>query len=99
MRVPLTPDELRAFQEWKALRFRHLRPGGLGAELAATAGATTTVLLVLPEPDALYGVCVTPNWGTTVWVTGKTTTQFTANFGTAAGAGNKFDWHVFRREP
>jgi hypothetical protein len=48
------------------------------------------------EPDANYGVIVTPNWGTTAWVTAKATTGFTINFGTAAPASASVDWFIVR---
>jgi hypothetical protein len=52
----------------------------------------------MQEPDANYGVMVTPNWNTTVWITRKATTGFTMNFGTAAprdGSG-MVDWLIVR---
>jgi hypothetical protein len=68
-----------------------------GVNAPVTAGATS-ILITLPvtEPNNNYGVNVTPNWNTTVWVTGKTTTGFTVNFGTAAPSGAMIDWHLFR---
>lgn len=48
------------------------------------------------EPDADYAVIVTPNWGTTSWVTAKATTGFTINFGTAAPASATVDWFIVR---
>jgi len=47
----------------------------------------------MAQPDAVY---VTPQWNTTVWITGKTTTGFTINFGTAAPTGGSYvDWVIF----
>ena len=47
----------------------------------------------MAQPDAVY---VTPQWNTTVWITGKTTTGFTINFGTAAPTGGSaLDWVIF----
>jgi hypothetical protein len=48
------------------------------------------------EPDANYAVVVTTNWGTTAWVTNKTATGFTINFGTAAPSGAEAQWLLFR---
>lgn len=48
------------------------------------------------EPDANYAVIVTPNWGTTAWVTAKATTGFTIHFGTSAPAGASVDWFIVR---
>lgn len=78
---------------------RHFTQGGNGVALTVTAAATThAVTLPRTEPDANYGVTVTPSWGTTVFVTGKTTTGFTVNFGTAAPSGASFDFITFRSE-
>lgn len=49
------------------------------------------------QTDTNYGVVVTPNWNTTVWVTDKATSGFTINFGTNAPANAKFDYFIFRR--
>jgi hypothetical protein len=49
------------------------------------------------EDDANYQIVATPSWATTVWVTGKTTTGFTLNFGTAAPDANQtVSWLLFR---
>jgi hypothetical protein len=49
------------------------------------------------EPDANYGVIVTPSWETTVWITSKATSGFTVNFGTAAPDANQtVDWLLMR---
>lgn len=49
-----------------------------------------------PEPDASYGVEVTPQWNTTAWVTAKATTGFRINFGTAPGVDSAVDWFLVR---
>ena len=87
----------RETQEYKVLRLRYLTPGGTGVRQAATG---TAVVVTLPrlEQDVNYGVLLTPTWGTTCWVTARSTTQFTANFGTAPGGSDTFDWIVFRKE-
>lgn len=79
------------------LEKRWLTLAGNRVALAVTAAATTkTVTLSPAEFDANYGVSATPNWGTTVWVTGKTTTQFVLNFGTGAPANATVDVLTFR---
>jgi len=76
---------------------RQLTRAGNKVALPVTNGATTkTYTLPLAEQDTSYGVHVIPNWNTTVWVTGKTTTQCTINFGTAAGASAFCDVNTFR---
>ena len=68
-----------------------------GNNVAVAAGATSlAVSLSLTLPNTNYAVYVTPQWNTSVWVTGKTTTGFTINFGTAAPTGGSaLDWVIF----
>ena len=68
-----------------------------GNNVAVAAGATSlAVSLPLTLPNTNYAVYVTPQWNTSVWVTGKTTTGFTINFGTAAPTGGSaLDWVIF----
>lgn len=81
----------------RALLRRHLTRAGTIVALPVTATLTSlTVSLLLSEENASYGVTVTPNWNTTVWVTGKTTTQCTINFGTMAPANATVDIDTFR---
>jgi len=69
-----------------------------GTNVAVPEGATSlTITLPVAEPDTNYGVLVTPAWNTNCWVTGKTTTDFTVNFGTPAPTGGSYiDWFVYR---
>jgi len=62
------------------------------------ASGSTSLAITLPksEPDTSYGVIVTPQWNTTVWITNKTTTGFTINFGTAPSTNSALDWFVYR---
>lgn len=47
------------------------------------------------EPDANYGVHVTPGWNAgAVWVTSKATTGFTVNWQTAPGSNTALDWLI-----
>lgn len=84
--------------QYGILRRRFLTLGGVGVNYAvAGAAGSTTVNLNLTEPDAVYGVFVTPSWNTTTYITAKTTTTFTVTYGTAApGGGGTIDWIVFR---
>jgi len=68
-----------------------------GNNVAVAAGATSlAVTLSLTLPTTNYAVYVTPQWNTSVWITGKTTTGFTINFGTAAPTGGSaLDWVIF----
>lgn len=68
-----------------------------GYNTSVTAATTTkAVTFGTAHPDANYAVLCTPNWNTTCFVSGKTTTGFTLNFGTAAPAGQLVDWFVAR---
>lgn len=97
-RVPLANDPLR-FEGYYDM------PLGSDAPCVDT-GATLTGLgsprlgehaeLGWVEADAAYRVRVDPQWGTTTWVTGRTTTGFRINFGTAAPAGALLDWDLVR---
>jgi len=68
-----------------------------GNNVAVAAGATSlAVTLSQTLPSTNYAVYVTPQWNTSVWVTSKTTTGFTINFGTAAPTGGSaLDWVIF----
>ena len=72
-----------------------------GNQLAVAVPAANTTLPVTflnKESTLTYGVIVIPNWNTTVWVTAKTATGCTANFGTAAPANASIDLATFRSE-
>jgi len=68
-----------------------------GNNVAVAAGATSlAVTLSQTLPSTNYAVYVTPQWNTSVWITGKSTTGFTINFGTAAPTGGSYvDWVIF----
>ena len=91
--------DLRDEERQRRLLLRFLTQAGNGVGTAVTLAATTlAVTLPRSERDALYGVTVTPNGGTTVWITTKTITGFTVNFGTAAPASATVDYLTFRTE-
>lgn len=95
-RPQLSPRDLAIFRR---LQQRFLTNFGNRPAVAVTAAAgTVAVAFPRAEADALYGVSVTPNWGTTAWVTAKTTTGFTVNFGTVAPANATVDIITFRSE-
>jgi len=68
-----------------------------GNNVAVAAGATSLAVTLSQNLNTTnYAVYVTPQWNTTVWITGKTTTGFTINFGTAAPTGGSaLDWVIF----
>ena len=68
-----------------------------GFNVGVTATSTThTVTFPTAHADTNYAVMCTPSWNTTCYVTGKSTTGFTLNFGTASGATDTVDWFVVR---
>ncbi len=83
----------------RRLLLRFLTQAGNGVAVPVTVTATTkAITLPRTERDGQYGVCVTPSWGTTTWVTAKTATGFTINLGTAAPANATVDYATFRTE-
>lgn len=104
--APSVPNQgLQAPREaalWTRLRLRHLTAAGNGVDLAIGAGATSlAVVFEREEPNTDYGVTVTPGWSTTAYVPAvdKSTTGFTARFGTAApGGGSIASFTTFRSE-
>jgi len=68
-----------------------------GNNVAVAAGATSLAVSLSQTLNTTnYAVYVTPQWNTSVWITGKTTTGFTINFGTAAPTGGSYvDWVIF----
>ena len=64
-----------------------------GYNVGVAASATThTVTFGTAHPDANYAVMCTPDWSTTCFVSNKTASGFTLNFGTAAPSGQLVDW-------
>lgn len=84
-------------RQLQVLLRRLLTKAGPGVQKPVTLAATTqTFVFSLAEPDASYGVLVTPSWLTTIAVTARTTGGFTAAFGTAAPAAATIDYLVTR---
>jgi hypothetical protein len=53
------------------------------------AKANILMTMPAPMPNTAYSVAICPDYNTTVWVTGKSTTQFTCNFGTVTPTANQ----------
>ena len=65
-----------------------------GTQKVTAAAVSTTVTIAVIS--SVYTPGISPNWNTTWWVTGKSTTQFVVNFGTPApddGTG-VIDWDL-----
>lgn len=94
---PLT--DARDEQRYRVLVHRWLTMAGNVVNVPVTTAATSLVV-VFPrqEVDTKYGVQVTPNWSTTTYWSGKTTTQVTLNFSVGAPAGAQIDLITFRSE-
>jgi len=84
---------------WQMIRRRWFTSAGNTVQQAVTLGATS-VAIAFPrtEVDTRYGVSATPSWGTTVWVSARSTTGCTITFGTAAPANATVDVLTFRSE-
>jgi len=73
-------------------------PHECGVDVSVSNGASShTVTLSRTQENAVYGVSVIPSWDTTVYITAKSTTQFTVTFGTNAGASDTLDWFIYRQ--
>jgi hypothetical protein len=68
----------------------------VGVNVAVSASATTLAVTGLTQYDTKYSVGVSPAWNTTYWITGKSTTGFTINFGTAPSGASTLDWLIKR---
>lgn len=88
--------------KWSRLRLRWFTAAGNGVDEAVAGSASShAVAFARIEPNANYGVHVTPSWSTTAYVafTDKSTTGFTVHFGSnAPGGGGTISWTTFRSE-
>lgn len=69
--------------------------GALSGTETVAAGVTSKTVSVSAK-TAAYEIAPSTNWNTTIWITGITTTQFVANFGTPApddGSGRLY-WNL-----
>ncbi len=104
--APTPPAQpLEAPQEaakWSRLRLRWFTAAGNGVDLVVGAGVTSlAVTFARVEPNANYGVVLTPGWSTTAYVplADKSKTGFTARFGSASpGGGSVCSYGIFRSE-
>lgn len=91
--------DARADATWKRLLLRWFTQAGNRVAVSVTLAAVAqAVTFARAESDTKYGVIATPNWGTTCWVTAKTLTGCTLNFGTGAPANATVDVATFRSE-
>jgi len=80
----------------QAMLQNYLKGNNVSVAAGATSLAVTLPVTLPPSIGTNYAVYVTPQWNTSVWITGKTTTGFTINFGTAAPTGGSYvDWVIF----
>lgn len=56
----------------------------------------TSAAIPVKQPDTNYTILAMPSWNTTLWITAKSTSQFTGNFGTGAPANAKIDYMIIR---
>lgn len=104
--TPMTPnaglEDPAEAARWQRLRYRHFTASGCGVNAAVGAGVTSkAIVFEREEPDTNYGISLQVGWSTTVYVPAadKSTTGFTARFGTAAPGGGEFlSWATFRSE-
>lgn len=79
------------------LIYKFLTSAGQKVQLPVGNGNTTvTWTFDRTESDTDYGVSALPTWSTTTFVSGRTTTSVTIDFGTAAGANATVDILIFR---
>ncbi len=68
-----------------------------GIDIAVTPGKRALdVKFAEAEPDALYSLCVQPNWLTVAAVTEKRPDGFRVEFAETASIGGKIDWQLIR---
>lgn len=71
--------------------------GNKGINVTVAGSATSLVVtFAKAEVDNSYGVQVLLAWNTTSWITSKSTTGFTINFGTAPSGASTLDWSISR---
>jgi hypothetical protein len=58
--------------------------------------SSVAVVFPNPEPDASYGMLLTPSFNTTVWYTGRTTTGFNINTSSTSGSNQNVTWQLVR---
>ncbi|TVX79121.1 hypothetical protein FQP34_17445 [Peribacillus simplex] len=72
-------------------------PENKGINVPVTASTTTKIIaFTATEADNNYAVNVSLGWNSTLWITNKTNTGFTINFGTAPTGTSSLDWTINR---
>jgi hypothetical protein len=71
---------------------QYLKVENSGTFTASVPISRATIILPLATADTSYQILITPSWDTTFWVSGKTTGNFTVNFGTISPSTASFDW-------
>jgi len=102
---PVTAEVLRQFfkedDDWTQFVATIINSGLLTRQLATnvavpiTAGSVV-VSFAIAQQDTSFMVTLEVSWNTTTWLTAKTKTGFTVNFGTAAPASATFSWAILR---
>lgn len=76
--------------------FNYLNAQVWGINAPVQTGATSLSITNLTQLDNSYMVTVVTSWLTNYSITGKTSTGFTINFGTAAPSNASLDWRLMR---
>lgn len=88
------------YSEYRARRERILTSGhATDGGTVAVPGAATSVAVVFTQDrfDTSYTPWAAPGWSTAWWITAKTSTGFTVNFGTAPVGATTIDWGLIRQ--
>jgi hypothetical protein len=97
---PYFDTQVNKFIMWNGTAWKdtnNINLDSIGINTAVSAAATSlSVTFATPEPNAAYAVSITPFWNTTYWLTVKTATGFTINFGTAPSGASNLDWTIKR---
>lgn len=76
--------------------FNYLNAQVWGINIPVQTGATSLNITGLTQLDNSYMVTPVMSWLTNYSITGKTSTSFTINFGTAAPSNASLDWRLMR---
>lgn len=67
-----------------------------GVNISVSSGATNLTVGLVGLLDNTYAAICVPSWNTTWWITSKSSTGFTINFGTSPASTSQLDWTVTR---
>ena len=59
-----------------------------------TQGGLSKIDLAYEGAVSDYHISIEPKWNTTYWITAKSSTSFTVNFGNAPAADSEFNWNI-----